>query len=194
MRPKERQQRQSAIFHIYCRSISTNNSIWIYSKCSTILSCHHLFYINWKWHPNAMEFIARFVCLLLLIFNDVHLRFTSFFFCSSIFCFLSPNLFFSFCECLLSFFDLPLNTQMKYQCVKKALGKLLTDPFNVLLVDTRRWNIRAGSVSFSLSDDSSAFVAAAIACVTSFGRGDGVRDEDDPIDGIDNGDLLAIIF
>lgn len=36
--------------------------------------------------------------------------------------------------------------------------------------------------------------AAAIACVTSFGRGDGVRDDDDPIDGIDNGDLFAIII
>lgn len=37
-----------------------------------------------------------------------------------------------------------------------------------------------------------AAVAAAIACVTSFGNGDGVRDEDDPIDGIDNGDLLLL--
>ena len=37
-------------------------------------------------------------------------------------------------------------------------------------------------------------VAAAIACVTSFGRGDGVRELDEPIDGIDNGDLLAIIY
>lgn len=36
--------------------------------------------------------------------------------------------------------------------------------------------------------------AAAIACVTSFGRGDGVRELDEPIDGIDNGDLLAIIY
>lgn len=36
--------------------------------------------------------------------------------------------------------------------------------------------------------------AAAIACVTSFGRGDGVRELDEPIDGIDNGDLLAIIM
>lgn len=76
----------------------------------------------------------------------------------------------------------------------KAFRKLLTEPFKFLLVDTRRWNIRAGSVSFSLSDDSSAVAAAAIACVTSFGKGDGVRDDDDPIDGIDNGDLLAIIF
>lgn len=70
----------------------------------------------------------------------------------------------------------------------------LTDPLRVLLVDTRRWNIRAGSVSFSLSDDSSTVAAAIIACVTSRGNGDGVRDDDDPIDGIDNGDLLAIIF
>lgn len=63
------------------------------------------------------------------------------------------------------------------------------------MVDTRRWNIRAGSVSFSLSDDSSmAAVAAAMACVTSFGNGDGVRDEDDPIDGIDSGDLLTAII
>lgn len=74
---------------------------------------------------------------------------------------------------------------------------LLTEPFNVLLVDTRRWNIRAGSVSFSLSEDSSIDVAAAIACNKSFGKGDGVRDDDKPIDdidGFDNGDLLAIIF
>lgn len=39
-----------------------------------------------------------------------------------------------------------------------------------------------------------AAVAAAIACVTSFGSGDGVRDEDEPIDGIDNGDLLLAII
>lgn len=79
----------------------------------------------------------------------------------------------------------------------EILDGWLTEPFKLkfLLVDTRRWNIRAGSVSFSLSDDSSAAVAAAIACVTSFGRGDGVRDDDDiPNDGIDNGDLLAIII
>lgn len=39
---------------------------------------------------------------------------------------------------------------------KKKKKKLLTEPLSVLLVDTLRWNIRAGSVSFSLSDDSSA--------------------------------------
>lgn len=71
---------------------------------------------------------------------------------------------------------------------------ILTEPFKFLLVDTRRWKIWAGSVSFSLSDDSSTTAAAAIACVTSLGNGDGVRDEDDPIDvGIDNGDLLFAI-
>lgn len=70
-------------------------------------------------------------------------------------------------------------------------GTVLTEPFKFFVVDTRRWNIRAGSVSFSLSDDSSmAAVASAMACVTSFGSGDGVRDEDEPIDGIDSGDLL----
>lgn len=37
---------------------------------------------------------------------------------------------------------------------------LLTEPLSVLLVETRRWNIRAGSVSFSLSDDSSAMDVA----------------------------------
>lgn len=83
---------------------------------------------------------------------------------------------------------------MKKYLTRKILRELLTELFKFLLVDTRRWKIRAGSVSFSLSDDSSTTAAAAIACVTSFGRGEGVRDEDDPIDGIDNGDLLAIVF
>lgn len=36
---------------------------------------------------------------------------------------------------------------------------ILTEPLSVLLVDTLRWNTRAGSVSFSLSDDSSAMDA-----------------------------------
>lgn len=77
----------------------------------------------------------------------------------------------------------------------KMVWQPLTELFRFLLVETRRWNIRAGSVSFSLSDDSSMAVVTAlrIALVASFDIGDGVR-EDEPIDGIDNGDLLAIIF
>lgn len=78
----------------------------------------------------------------------------------------------------------------------EILWKWLTEPFKFLLVDTRRWNMAAGSVSFSLSDDSSAVVATAFACVSTFGGGDGVREDDTRRrnDGIDNGDLCAIII
>lgn len=73
---------------------------------------------------------------------------------------------------------------------------LLTEPFNVRLVDTRRWKTRAGSVSFSLSDDSSTATLAAAANIVFLllsGKGDGVLD-DELTDGIDNGDLLTIII
>lgn len=91
-------------------------------------------------------------------------------------------------------FQLKVQVHLKWNEMKWN-GTILTEPFKFFVVDTRRWNIRAGSVSFSLSDDSSmAAVAAAMACVTSFGSGDGVRDEDEPMDGIDNGDLLLAIM
>lgn len=44
-------------------------------------------------------------------------------------------------------------------CGERERENLLTEPFSVLLVDTLRWNTRAGSVSFSLSEDSSAIDA-----------------------------------
>lgn len=83
--------------------------------------------------------------------------------------------------------------------------KLFTEPFRVLLVETRRWKTRAGSASFSLSDDSSITVTCwalfsasfpSAPTFVSFCFGDAndffSSADDEPIDGIDSNDLSTI--